>query len=76
MSGKWIRTERGFRRLHPDELAKGLGMPKQWIDETIPSHEVDHLVGINLWEGVTEGLEPLLDIAGKTRSTHELPPPS
>jgi hypothetical protein len=28
--GAWIRTERGSRRLLPVELARGLGVPKEW----------------------------------------------
>ena len=32
-SGRWIETDKGYRRLHPDELAKGLGVPKTWISE-------------------------------------------
>jgi hypothetical protein len=28
--GAWIRTERGSRRLFPEELARGLGVPKEW----------------------------------------------
>jgi hypothetical protein len=28
--GAWVRKERGSRRLLPVELARGLGVPKEW----------------------------------------------
>ena len=28
--GRWIRTEKGIRRLLTEEVARGLGIPKSW----------------------------------------------
>ena len=60
--GRWIQTSEGFRRLHADELARGLGVPKTWFSPSglVPSRSVRHLIGIHLWEGISDGLRPLL----------------
>lgn len=59
--GSWIETDRGFRRLHADELARGLGVPKDWCPDpqVIIGKCIDHLVGIHLWEGLSQNLETL-----------------
>jgi len=59
--GSWIETDRGFRRLHADELAKGLGVPRSWSrDPLLTTNKcVDHLVGVHLWEGISHSLETL-----------------
>ena len=60
--GRWIHTPRGYRRLHADELARGLGIPKSWFSSSgrVPSSAVAQLIGIHLWEGISAGLRPLL----------------
>ena len=55
----WIRDQHSkVRRLYPDELAKGLGVPKAWLPEDprkIKATHVDRLTCSHLWE--TLGLE-------------------
>ena len=62
-SGRWIQTPLGYRRLHADELAKGLGVPKAWIaeDGRVARTDVDHLTSLHLWEGLSESIRPLLE---------------
>jgi len=64
--GQWIHTSKGFRRVHPDEFAKGLGVPKQWMPSplNLPSRSVKHLTGVHLWEGVSSCLDSLWPLVG------------
>jgi hypothetical protein len=36
IAGSFINTPKGIRRLLNDELAKGLGMPKTWLEDNYP----------------------------------------
>jgi hypothetical protein len=57
--GAWIETPAGFRRLHADELAKGLGVPsKWWPPETrhLTSHTLSTLLGSHGWEALGNSL--------------------
>ncbi len=54
----WIKTERGTRRLHADETARGLGLPKEWnwglaaLDPGLLSQTTS----LFLWEYLSETL--------------------
>ena len=65
-TGQWISTDDGYRRLHVDELARGLGVPKTWISDPklLPRPTVDHLVSVHLWEGITQCLSSLWPVVG------------
>ena len=60
--GRWIKTPKGYRRLHADELAKGLGVPKAWVtdDRKIRSQDVNQLTSLHIWEGVTNSISSQL----------------
>ena len=65
-AGRWIETDAGYRRLHSDELAVGLGVPKTWATDlrSVPRAHFQHLVGVHLWEGVTHCLDSIWDLVG------------
>jgi hypothetical protein len=47
--GAAIQTRQGVRRLLPDELDKGLGVPAEWGDRTAyPDSLLNHLLGIHI----------------------------
>jgi hypothetical protein len=49
--GRLIQDARGVRRLLGDELAKALGVPKEWGDaRNLRGGEVNHLTGTHIWE--------------------------
>jgi hypothetical protein len=55
--GSIICTSKGVRRLLNDELAKGLGVPKMWLQDTYPNgRSVRNIVALH----VLEALMPLL----------------
>ena len=55
--GSVIQTRKGIWRLLHDELAKGLGVPKTWLQDHYPSGRiVEDTVALHL----LEGLSPLL----------------
>jgi hypothetical protein len=60
--GQWIETPLGYRRILGDELAKGLGVPKDtFLSPTrVPPRLVNNLVGVHLWDLISVGLESLL----------------
>jgi hypothetical protein len=60
--GSWIDTPRGIRKLLPDELAKGLGVPLEWTNSgtPLPARYLNHLVGTHIWESLGAAIEPLL----------------
>ena len=60
---EWIETSSGFRQIHRDEIGKGLGIPSQWITDH-PRRPFESLVGIHLWNGISEGIAPLLTAMG------------
>jgi hypothetical protein len=75
----WIKTSDGYRRLHPDELAKGLGMPSSWMvrkrQVTIKPFVVDRLTSVHLWETVglvLHGVLPSLCPSDIVASTHDV----
>lgn len=64
-AGSLIRTPGGYRPLFADELAKGLGIPSNWMTmspRAIKSREVDHLPGVHLWEAIGRSLGPFLSV--------------
>jgi hypothetical protein len=79
--GTWIHTTKGYRRLHSDELAKGLGVPGTWGDkQRIDASLVRHLTGVNLWEYLGGQISSLLDSGptdqGRPKTDHEPTTPS
>ena len=57
--GSAIQTRQGVRRLLPDELAKGLGVPAEWGDQTAyPGSLLNHLPGIHPWEAIGRAISP------------------
>ena len=56
--GAWISTERGVRRLLPEELAKGLGVPKDKIKERgeIIARSLRNTTSVFHWEYLSESL--------------------
>jgi hypothetical protein len=61
--GSWIETPRGTRRLQGDELARGLGIPKDWA--LAPEHCTARLLGettsVFHWEYLSRSLLRLQD---------------
>jgi hypothetical protein len=77
--GAWISTPLGVRRLLPDELAKGLGVPSDWLLAThvLPARFLNYLVGTHIWEALGIVLGPLLENRSSPEgATHKstLPP--
>jgi hypothetical protein len=60
--GSWIQTPRGVHRVLPDELAKGLGVPSEWMipGKMLPARYLNHLVGTHIWESLGASIEPVL----------------
>ena len=60
--GPWLRTERGFRRLLPLEIARGLGIPKHRLSQDpIDRRHLLRTTSVFHWEylgGGIRGLEP------------------
>jgi hypothetical protein len=71
--GSRYRTRRGARRLLPDELAKGLGVPAEWGDLTAyPGSLLNHLIaGVHTWEAIGRVISPLFNT--RTRRTPSPP---
>ncbi len=60
--GAAIQTRDGVRRLLPDELAKGLGVPAEWGDlKAYPSSLLNYLPGIHTWEAIARVISPLFE---------------
>jgi hypothetical protein len=60
--GTAIQTQQGVRRLLPDELAKGLGVPAEWGDLTAyPGSLLNTLTGIHTREAIGRAISPLFE---------------
>ena len=76
-SHRWITTDKGARRLQPDELAKGLGVPKQWFIKsdnpfpTVVPTWVNTLTSAHAWECI--GLEVAHLLSGPTKPPEGTP---
>lgn len=59
--GSFIRTNKGVRRLQPDEVARGSGVPKEWIkpEVTLPTSMVHGTTSANIWEAVAASIRSL-----------------
>jgi hypothetical protein len=71
----WIQTPKGFRRLHADELAKGLGMPSSWRcanPDQFQADTVDRMTAVHLWEVIGTCVHNVV----ATRPTTPTPVPS
>jgi hypothetical protein len=56
--GVWIRSKRGARRLQPDEVARGLGLPKD-PDVDLSMDLIERSTSVFLWEALSESLHNL-----------------
>jgi hypothetical protein len=65
----WIRSERGVRRLQHEELAKGKGVPSEWLkgEEQRPLRQsmVDTATCLHLWTAAMDTLRSWMDGDGK-----------
>jgi hypothetical protein len=53
-AGSFIHTPKGTRRLLNDELAKGLGMPKTWLEDQYPDgSSLKTTVALHILESLT-----------------------
>jgi hypothetical protein len=60
--GSAIQTRQGVRRLLPEELAKGLGVPAEWGDMTAyPGALLNCLIGIHTGEAIGRVISPLFE---------------
>jgi hypothetical protein len=72
--GAYIQTERGTRRLMPEESGRGLGIPKEWkIDpKGITNGLLKHTTNLFHWEYLSATLSRA---AGETKESKPLPQP-
>ena len=65
-AGRWIQTDDGYRRLHSDELANGLGVPKFWSTDLrqVARARFKDLIGVHLWDGLSHSLDSLWELVG------------
>ena len=56
--GSWITTPHGSRRLQADELARGLGVPKDKLSGSLRAHLLRHTTSVFIWEYVSRALQP------------------
>jgi hypothetical protein len=76
--GAWIDTPLGIRKLLPEELAKGLGVPSGWMlpSKEIPGRFLNNLVGTHIWEALGTSLVPVLQQRSSLRgASNKLPTP-
>jgi hypothetical protein len=76
--GAWIDTPLGIRKLLPEELAKGLGVPSGWMlpSKEIPGRFLNNLVGNHIWEALGTSLVPVLQQRSSLRgASNKLPTP-
>ena len=74
--GAAIQTKAGVRRLLPDELAKGLGIPTEWGKaEHYPGSLLNSLPGIHTWEAIGRVISPLFqeNTEGSTSARDQQP---
>ena len=73
----WIKTPAGYRRLHCDELAKGLGVDRTITSDPtmIPARMLDDLVGEHLWETIFAQVGELLSSTPQASTPTTEPPP-
>jgi hypothetical protein len=56
--GSLISTPRGTRRLLNDEIARGLGVPKKWLEEVYPTGQlVRRAVALHIFRGSWSSLD-------------------
>ena len=78
-SHRWIRTDKGTRRLQPDELAKGIGIPKQWYAKsdnpfpTVVPTWVNTLTSVHVWECIGLEVAALLETPATTPPEERTP---
>jgi hypothetical protein len=56
--GVWIRSKKGSRRLQPDEVARGLGLPKDH-DVNLSMGLLERSTSVFLWEALLESFQSL-----------------
>jgi hypothetical protein len=56
--GVWLRSKKGARRLQPDEVARGLGLPKD-PDVDLSMDLLERSTSVFLWEALSESLQTL-----------------
>ena len=55
--GALILTDRGIRRLLPEELAKAKGAPTEWISQGLGTRAINHLTSLHLWAAVAASID-------------------
>ena len=56
LPGQYIQTEKGIRRLLPEEFARGLGIPKTWDLRDIKTNELIQTTSLFHWEYLAQCL--------------------
>ena len=56
--GSWINTEKGIRRLQPDELGKAMGVPSEWKtrERKFKVSNVEGVTDIHIWTAICDTL--------------------
>ena len=54
--GRWIKTEKGIRRLLAEEISRGLGVPKEWeaSPELLTANTLNASTSIYHWEYISQ----------------------
>ena len=66
--GRWIRTEKGIRRLLPEEVGRGIGIPKEWAvnPALLTSRHLAESTSVYHWEYLAQCLNVSFDLSTKT----------
>ena len=72
--GALIATDKGVRRLLPEELAKAKGVPKSWTtQEILSTREVNRMTSLHLWAAVAASLDNTTAQETTTESVPAIP---
>ena len=71
-AGAWIHSSDGFRRLHADEIGRGIGLSKEWLSHShLPSKVLCKTPSLHVLERLGEVLAvSCANVVSETNETH------
>ena len=66
--GRWIRTEKGIRRLLPEEVGRGIGIPKEWSinPALLTCRHLAESTSVYHWEYLAQCLDVSFNLSADT----------
>ena len=72
--GRWIRTEKGIRRLLPEEVGRGIGIPKEWSinPALLTSRHLIESTSVYHWEYLAQCLSASFDLSTRVNNVSRM----